>query len=140
MCHDFAKDHGYFQYNAFIDQELQAGRITKVEALLESKISEYLCKRRANNVRARNNYRRVASDAASKARSCKEVVPDVLVRRFLEAKKRDGVLSKEYFSRALTNVPLMDNLDTFNPRKYFLDEGLDLESCKKRWIDLVEKI
>lgn len=33
-----------------------------------------------------------------------------------------------------------ENLTTFTPRQYFLDLGLDLESCKKNWVNLVNTL
>jgi len=32
---------------------------------------------------------------------------------------------------------ILNNLDTYNSRKYFLDKGMDKESCKNAWINLV---
>jgi glycosyltransferase involved in cell wall biosynthesis len=32
------------------------------------------------------------------------------------------------------------NLNTFSPRQFFLNLGLDTETCKNRWINLVESL
>jgi len=33
-----------------------------------------------------------------------------------------------------------DNLNTFNPREYFLSLGLDIESCKNKWVNLIDNL
>jgi glycosyltransferase involved in cell wall biosynthesis len=33
-----------------------------------------------------------------------------------------------------------DNLSEFSPREYFLEMGLDTETCKNRWINLIESL
>jgi len=33
-----------------------------------------------------------------------------------------------------------DNLSEFSPRKFFLEMGLDIETCKKKWINLIKSL
>jgi glycosyltransferase involved in cell wall biosynthesis len=46
--------------------------------------------------------------------------------------------NSEDFIREIKYVK--DNVTTFNPRKTFLDIGLDTETCKNKWINLIEKL
>jgi GDP-L-fucose synthase len=41
---------------------------------------------------------------------------------------------------ALSTCIFPDNLNNFDPRQFFLDYGLDTETCKNKWVDLVNKI
>jgi glycosyltransferase involved in cell wall biosynthesis len=46
--------------------------------------------------------------------------------------------NSEDFIREIAYVK--DNVTTFNPRKTFLDIGLDTETCKNKWINLIENL
>ena len=46
--------------------------------------------------------------------------------------------NSEDFIREIMYVK--DNITTFNPRKTFLDIGLDTETCKNKWVNLIESL
>ena len=49
-----------------------------------------------------------------------------------------NVSTKENFNKSIQKV--MINLNNYNPREYFIREGLNRESCKKKWLYLINNI